>query len=457
VALRLLLVLLALVPARAAVLIRDVNIVDVESGRVFPHRSVLISGTEIKAVGASRSLRSPRKAAVVNGAGKFLIPGLWDMHVHLWYAENEFPLYLAWGVTGVRDMGSDLARTRSWQHAVDAGKLLGPHVITCGSPLDGRDSGDPKLPVIVVKTPADARRDYDVLESEHVDFIKVLSSLPADAYFALLDRARKWGLPVVGHVPSGVTVAQAVEARQHSMEHLMGMMLAGSPDEIRIRRELLDAAAHQDGKRTFQLYAHAMDTFDWNRAGDLFAQMKLFDAWQTPTLIMWRRALLLDADAMVGDAELKRIPKSIRAGWKDPRPEAAAQPPENREFAKRQYELYQEIVFRMQAAGVPLLAGTDTGDPWSYPGEELHEELALMVKAGLKPVEALRTATVNPARFLDGDDLGRVAPGYVADLVLLDANPLEDIRNTRRIAAVVSAGHYLTRSKLNAMVAAMNR
>ncbi|HZU28720.1 MAG TPA: amidohydrolase family protein, partial [Bryobacteraceae bacterium] len=347
--------------------------------------------------------------------------------------------------------------TRGWQHAVDSGKLVGPHVLTCGSPLDGRDSGDPKLPVIVVKTAADARRDYDLLESEHVDFIKVLSSVPEEAYIALMDRARKWGLPVVGHVPSSITVSQAVQWRQRSMEHLMGMILAGSPEEMKIRRELLDAAAHQDAHKTFELYAHAMDTFDWNRAGDLFTQMKLYDAWQTPTLTMWRRALVLDGDGMVKNPELKRIPKAIRADWKDPRPDAEKQSPAEREFVKRQYDLYQEIVFRMQGAGVPLLAGTDTGDPWSYPGEELHEELELMVKAGLKPVEALRTATINPARFLDGDDLGRIAPGYVADLVLLDGNPLEDIRNTRRIAAVVSEGHYLSRATLNSMVAAMNR
>lgn len=441
----------------AATLIRDVNVVDLVMGRILPHRSVLIAGSEIKAVGGTR-LRAPAKTRVVSGRGKYLMPGLWDMHVHLWYAQNHFPLYLAWGITGVRDMGSDLARTKAWQHAVDSGKLIGPHVITCGTPLDGRDSGDPKLPVMVVRTAAEARHDYDVLESERVDFIKVLSGLPAEAYFALLDRARKWGLPVAGHVPSTVTVAEAVEARQRSMEHLMGMILAGSPEEMKIRRLLADAAERNDAKKTFELYAHAMDTFDWQRAQALFAQMKTFDAWQTPTLVMWRRALVLDGDAMVNNPELKRIPKAVRAPWKDPRPDAAAKTPEQKEFAKRQYELYQEIVFRMQGAGVPLLAGSDTGDPWSYPGSELHDELALMVKAGLKPVDALRAATTGPAHFFDADDsLGRIQAGYVADGVLLDANPLDDVRNARRISAVITAGHYLTKAKLNAMVAAMGR
>jgi len=444
--------------APAAVLIRDVNVVDLAAGRIVPHRSVLIVGRDIRAVGDDGAVHASAKTTVVNGARKYLMPGLWDMHVHLWYQQNHFPLFLAWGVTGVRDMGSDFARTRAWQRAVAARTLIGPHVITCGSPLDGRASPDPKLPVIVVRTPAEARREYDALEDQGVDFIKVLSGLPADAYFALLDRSRKWGTPVVGHVPSAVTVAQAVEARQRSMEHLLGMMLAGSPEEMKIRRQLADAIERGDGKKSLQLYAHALDTFDWHVAADLFARMKLFDVWQTPTLTMWRRTYVLDGDAMVANPELKRIPKAIREQWKDPRPEAAAQAAEVRDFHQRQYDLNQEIVYRMQRAGVPLLAGTDTGDPWSYPGWELHEELALMVKAGLTPLEALRTATINPAHFLDADDsLGRVAPGFVADLVLLEANPLEDIGNARRITAVLAAGHYLSKAKLNAMVAAMDR
>lgn len=435
----------------ASFVVTDTNIVDVAGGHIVPHRSVLISGGEIRRVG---SFAAPAGAIVISGRGKYLMPGLWDMHVHLWYPVNEFPLYLSWGITGVRDMGSNLARTKEWQHAVDTGKLAGPHVITPGPPFDGVASDDPKLPVILIRTPDEARREYDVVDDEHVDFIKVLSHLPPDAYFALLDRARKWGLPVVGHVPEGVSVWQAIDARQRSMEHLMGVLLAGSTEENKIRRLLLDAESRQDGKKELELYAHALDTFDWPRAEKMFAQMKLYDCWQTPTLTMWRRAYAIDADAMVNNPELKRTPKSIRSEWK--KPEALTG--DVRGLTDRQYALYTEIVRRMQDAGVPLLAGTDTGDPWSYPGQELHEELELMVKAGLTPAEALRAATVSAARYLDADDsLGRIEAGYVADLVLLDANPLEDIANARRIAAVFAAGHYLPKAKLNAMVAAMDR
>ena len=433
----------------ASYIVEDTNIVDVGTGHIVPHRSVLVSGGEIKRVG---SFPAPAGAIVISGRGRYLMPGLWDMHVHLWYPVNEFPLYLAWGVTGVRDMGSNLARTKEWQHQVDHGQLIGPHVITSGPPFDGVASDDPKLPVILIRTPDEARHEYDVVDNEHVDFIKVLSHLPPDAYFALLDRARKWGLPVAGHVPEGVSVWQAIDARQRSMEHLMGVLLAGSSDENSTRRLLLDAESRGDTKKQLALYSHVMDTFDWQRAEKLFAQMKLYSVWQAPTLTMWRRAYAMDVDAKMKNPELRRTPASIRSAWQKP----VAPGTDIRELTNRQYELYSEIVARMQEAGVPLLAGTDTGDPWSYPGEELHEELELMVKAGLTPAEALRTATVSAAQYLDAEDsLGRIEPGYVADLVLLDANPLEDIANARRIAAVFAAGHYLPKTKLTAMAAAM--
>ena len=207
-----------------------------------------------------------------------------------------------------------------------------------------------------------------------------------------------------------------------------------------------------------QLGRRALDTFDWGRAEKLFAEMKLYDVWQTPTLSMWQRAYELDREYLYSNPELKRIPKAIRSSWGEVPSDPPPAPTEETPLTTRQYSLYQQIVRRMQDDGVSLLAGTDTGDPWSYPGLELHEELELLVKAGLTPLAALRTATTNAARFLEADDsLGRIAPGFVADMVLLDGNPLDDIRNTRRIAAVFAAGTYFPKSKLNAMVAAMDR
>ena len=442
-------------PAADSILIRHVNVVDVAAGRVLPDRFVLIAGRQIERV-AEKPIAAPRGALVLEGAHKYLMPGLWDMHVHLWFNQNLFPLYLAAGITGVRDMGSDPARTKAWQRAVDRGSLPGPHVITPGKPFDGVPSDDPKLPVLVPRSPEEARRMYDEVEEQGVDFIKVLTRLHADCYYALIDRARKWGLPVVGHVPDEVSVWDAIDARQKSMEHLMGVALGCSRDEERLRNLLLESARDHDAAKRREYSNGVLDTYDPDRAEKLFQKMATFEAWQTPTLVMWSRTYNLDARERLANPELKQIPHSISAEWSAPPAEISA--PATAALIQRIWSRYNQIVARMQANNVPLLAGTDTGDPWSYPGAELHQELELLVKAGLTPAQALRTATLNPAKFLDAaDSFGMVQPGLLADLVLLDADPLADISNTRKVMAVILRGRYLPKTKLDAMVRGLSQ
>ena len=435
------------------ILIRHVNVVDTAGGRILPDRFVLINGKQIERTEAE-PMRTPQGAVVIEAAGKYLMPGLWDMHVHLWYKENLFPLYLAAGVTGVRDMGSDPARTKSWQSEVDQGRLLGPHVITPGRPFDGVPSDDPKLPVLVPRSPEEARDMYDRVDRGGVDFIKVLTRLHADCYYALIERARKWGLPVVGHVPDEVSVWDAIEARQKSMEHLMGVALACSRDEGRLRGLLLESERENNRDKRREYSKGVLDTYDPARAEKLFQRMALFQSWQTPTLVMWSRTYDLDATGRLANPELKNIPHDVRADWPALTTEAPA--PAIAALIQRVWDRYLQIVARMHANGVPLLAGTDSGDPWSYPGAELHQELELLVEAGLTPAEALRTATLNPAKFLDAaDSFGNVQPGLLADLVLLDADPLADIRNTRRVQAVFLGGVYLPKKNLDSLVAGL--
>ncbi len=445
-------------PFRAAtsiILIRHVNVVDVVAGSVLPDRCVLLAAKNIVRV-ETVDIPAPRGARVLDGTHRYLMPGLWDMHVHLWYKENLFPLYLAWGVTGVRDMGSDPARTKAWQHAVDQGALPGPHVITCGRPFDGVAEDDAKLPVLAPRSPEEARAMYDRVDQDGVDFIEVLARLPADSYYALCDRGRKWGLPVVGCVPDEVSVWDAIDARQKSMEHLTGVALACSREEDHLRRLLLDSERPIDGTKRREYSQRVFDTYDPARAEKLFQRMALFESWQTPTLVMWSRALHLDAAERFGNPELQRIPRAVRADW--PAPASAATPAAIASLDRRTWDLYMEMVARMQADGVPLLAGSGTGNAWTYPGEELHKELELLVKAGLTPAEALRTATVNPAKFLDADDsFGSVQPGRLADLVLLDADPLADVRNTRQIDGVFLGGVYLPKKNLDSLVAALGK
>ena len=439
--------------AAADLLIRNVNIIEVRTGNILPHRSVLVHGDRIQTIAAN--IRPSRSAELIDGRGRYLIPGLWDMNVHLWYKDDQFPMYLAWGVTGVRDMGSDLARVKHWRSEIKSGALLGPHIETSGPAVDGFPSDDQKLPVIMVRSPAEARTTYDHLEQQlNVDFVQVLSRLPRDAYHALIERARKWGLPVAGDVPDTVMVDEAVTARQNSIEHLSNLLLACSTDERRILLARANAIERKDWNAVMTFDERVLATFDFKKADTLMERMARYASYQTPTLVMLRRMTYADADEMARDPHLKYIPAAIRKTWGDPREDKKKQPEAALALFDKEFEKDCYLVDRMQRSGVPIMAGTDTGAPYTFPGYDLHRELQLLVKAGLTPLQALRAATIVPAEFLDSDEsLGSVAPGRMADLVLLDADPLKDIRNTQKISAVVLGGKYLPKSKLDSMLA----
>jgi imidazolonepropionase-like amidohydrolase len=386
----------------APVIIRNVNIVDVESGTVRKNMNVAVSGGRIISVAPGKA-----RPGAINGTGKYLIPGLWDMHVHLWDKKPAFGSYLANGVLGVRDMGSDFARTRAWRADIEAGRLIGPRILTPGTPVDGLGPENPKMLVVRAGSAEQARRSVDALDGQGADFIEILSTLSPDAYFALAQRARVIRAVFAGHVPDSVTVLQAIDARQRSMEHLFGIALACSSEEKELREARSLATDKGDKVELARIRARTYETFNESRATELFQKMARYDVWQTPTLILRKR------------------------------------------IAPTDYEFHTRLVALMQRNGVSLLAGTDTGDEGVRAGEALHEELESLVQAGLTPAQALRTAITNPARYFGIEaHSGSIARGRRADLVLLDANPLENISNTRKIAAVIVQGRPIDRKQL---------
>ncbi|MGH8211243.1 MAG: amidohydrolase family protein [Steroidobacteraceae bacterium] len=428
----------------------------------MPDMTVIISGGRIAALGKTPQLHAPNDAQVVDAKGKFLIPGLWDMHVHigvtgLSYAPY-FPLFIANGITGVRDMGGilHLGQFMVWRQAIEQGRLLGPRLVMAGAIVDGPRPVRPYLS-IAVDSAADGRLAVDSLERAGADFVKVYSEIPRDAYFAIADEARKQGIVFAGHVPDSVTAVEASDAGQKSIEHLTGVALTFATQETALRAKLKqelteDFTPDANNETHGRIDAEALDSYSSQKAAKVFARLVKNGTWQCPTLIALRDASLVDESRLT--EELKYMPSLMKLWNTNGHIQRQDRNAEDGALQRRRFLRELELVKDMQQAGVEFLAGTDTPTPYGIPGFSLHEELELMVKAGLTPMQALQTATLNPARYLgQQQQLGTIGAGKLADLVLLDANPLEDIRNTQKIHAVMVRGRLLDRKKLDQLLA----
>jgi len=427
----------------APLVLAHVTIIDVTGGPSKPDMTVIIRGDRISDIGKTGEITAPPDATVVDASGKFLIPGLWDMHVH-WYSRNSFTLFTANGVTGIREMfgNSELLRLRD---EIAKGSLTGPRMIVASPIIDGPQPVWPNS--IAVGNEDEGRKAVRKVKEWGADFVKVYSLLPRDAYFGIADESKRQGISFVGHVPFTVSAAEASDAGQKSIEHLTGILLGCSYNETELRNEIVKARS--PGARSRREGEDLLETFSDRKAKDLFARFVKNQTWQCPTLTVLRSNAYLGDQNFRNDARLKYVPRPMRERWG----QRIANRNDN-DYVKKVFKKEVEIVGAMQRAGVPLLAGTDTGNPFCFPGFSLHDELALMVIGGLTPVEALRAATLNPAKFLGLDKtLGTIEPGKIADLVLLDADPLADIRNTQRINAVISNGRLFDRKALNKMLA----
>ena len=437
-----------------------VTVIDVTGGTSQANRTVVISGGRITAIGDSTKVGVPSDSQVVEATNKFLIPGLWDMHVH-WYEKDYLPLFIANGVTGVRQMFGTQEH-HHWRIQIEKGSLIGPHMVIASPIVDGpKPFWRPGS--IAVATAAEGRRAVIQLKQEGVDFIKIYSFLPREGYFAIAEEARKQGIPFVGHVPFTVSAEEASDAGQHSMEHMLGILPACSTREAELLKAAQDDVAEEIatdklnfiGPRSAKLAQVNLDTYSSEKAAALFDRFKKNGTWQCPTLTFLRSLSFRSVASFRDDSRLKYMPRSVRVSWQpenDPLVHTWAA--EDIELGKKQFQKDLEIVGAMHRAGVGILAGTDVLNAFCFPGFSLHDELALFVQSGLSPLAALQTATLNPARFLGKEkDLGTVETGKLADLVLLDANPLDNIHNTTKVVGVIFAGKYFPKASLQDMLA----
>jgi imidazolonepropionase-like amidohydrolase len=427
----------------------DVTVIDVATGRRNKHQTVLISGEEIIGVGR---LPVPRGATEIRLSGKFVIPGLADMHVHSLGDEHVSPpLYLANGLTTVREMAAPDPVLYDWRDRIEAGTLLGPRMVVAGQIIDGDPTlWDPNLlHVLVVKDEAEARSAVRQVKGEGADFIKVYSRLSPTAYRAILDEAKKQGLTVHGHAPDQVSIKQVSAAGQRSIEHIHSLALSVSSRESDVRRMQRAITVKTGDYNGWFRQMHpiewiAANTYSRARAADVFGTLRRNQTRVTPTLTM-HHALDLPDFTGPDPATLKYLSEDsigtfeyvIDTLYK------ANRGAEEIAHQQQMWEYRQRFVRELFDHDVPVLAGTDTGTPYSVPGFALHDELELLVAAGASTRQALAAATIEPARFL-GMNTGAVESRKLADLVVLDADPLQDIRNTRRIHSVISRGRVIS-------------
>ena len=429
-----------------------------------PHAdtTVLIAKDKIVEVGPSAKLKVPSGIPVLDGSGKFLIPGLWDMHVHTDNAARDFPMFVANGVLGVRNMAGIAKDVFRWREETASGKIVGPQIVAAGPLIDGPEPAHPEH-AIPVRNAAEGRQAVQSLKALGSDFVKVYDGVPRDAYFAIAEESKKVGLPFVGHIPGSVRVAEASNAGQHSLEH--GAYLAGGStyEDEAIKQETSSPDVREEAKRTgnFSLIPEdiakkgnaLLDHLSHERLAQIYKTFVKNGTYLTPTLAVKHARLYVDDISKRPDARNRYMTKSELEAWK----------PENDMFSKyrtpryiayqmREYEETLKGIKLAQQLGVQLLAGTDVVAPYTYPGFSLHDELGLLVEAGLTPLQSLQTATVNPAQFLGIKDMGTIAPGTKANLVLLDANPVEDIANTKRISAVIMRGTLYRRNQLDELL-----
>lgn len=400
--------------------ITHVTVIDVNGGPSRNDTTVVIRNGRIGGIGVA----VPDKIAVLDGRGKFLIPGLFDMHVHLcWTKETALRLLIANGVTTVRDLGGTLTELDAWRTKIAEGTLVGPRIYRAGPILNGQKFNKYQM---VSGNPDETRGVVHALKEAGVDFIKVHRRTVRESYFAAIDEAKKQGLDLIGHIPMTVTPEEASDAGQITIEHVAtifeGTFAASMPKDQKTS-DAIGLWRSEHGDALFQRFAKNHTIFD-------------------PTLAPY------NPDSWNRGPRDRYVALSLR---NEAEKRARPSPEEITEF-KATFAEFEKVVGQANRNGVTIIAGTDIAAE-RVPGFFLHDELAALVEAGLTPLQALQAATINAARVLHNtDDFGSVDTGKVADLVLIDGDPLADIHNTQRIFAVILGGKVFRRNDLDELL-----
>ncbi len=441
-------------------LIRSINIIDLEKGEILQNHNLWIEDNRIVTIDSVPGRIPKGEYEVIEGKGKFLIPGLWDMHTHSTQHSPwlHHPLYIANGVTAIRDMSGQLGRKdsywagtrerQSWNQDLVNKEKLGPrYVLHSSYQINGPNSvpdGFENFFKVEDKSAVDSLLAY--YQQEGSDFIKVYSEIPANSYRQLVKEADSYGLHVAGHKPLSIPLSEALNAGQRSFEHPRIFLFECFPGADTF-------ILATDKRQAYKKFKKEMiSQFDTVKAKALMRKMYENDAYWVPTLQVIKSAAFAHDENFIKDQRLQYIPAMRKLLWWDPDINRAAKDnlsPESRGVNMALYNSARKQILMAYNEQVRMMAGTDVTDSYSFPGFSLHDEIRDLKDSGLSELEALRTATIYPSIYSGrNQDLGSIRPGYLADLLILEANPLEEISNTKKISGVLISGLYFDKNQL---------
>jgi imidazolonepropionase-like amidohydrolase len=421
-------------------LITNVNIIDVKTGKILKNKTVAIDNNHITAI-YDKEIISSDSTIVIEGNGKYLIPGLWDMHAHYRWSHLDLdPLLIANGITGIREMWGDMPSIVDIPKKTPIEIFSSPDIYTSADLIDGNPPSFPGFQgSIVVTTPDEAVAAVDKQVEKKVDFIKVYSSLSEDCLMAIGKEAKMKNIPFAGHIPNGVSIYKAIDAGMASSEHLFGFLYACSSN-TNIRNTPDD-----------KLIEELISSFSEERFDSLCSVLTKSSMWLCPTLTVIRALGYFNDTTFTNDKRMAYLPGYIIDLW-DQQTKGSDDNDMAFNSSKARFLFELDLIGKMNKKGVKLLAGTDFPNAYVFPGFSLHDELSLMVKGGMSELDAIRTATLNPAIFMNKvNDFGSVEVGKLASLVLLNKNPLENIENTTSIETVILRGRVIDRTTLDKM------
>lgn len=445
------------------IIVTDVTVLDLERGALSAPKDVVVNDGIITAI-FDATKRAWPDAQVVDGRGKFLMPGMWDMHTHIKHPEVDFPLYIANGVLGIRSMGGEQDKVFAWDARLKDGSLLGPLAFVSGPILDGPGGPvEPKSYGVFIANKEQGEAEVDTLKAKGADFVKVYDALSRESYFAIAAESKKVRLPFAGHVPNDVTILEAVHAGQRSIEH--GIEHRGestAEEELIARRKTDDYMAEAMRTHNYTLIPEGIaregnfwkEHFSQQRADDLYRALAKNGTYLCPTLVTERWGAFGDEISSKPDARQQYIDPGTLVYWQPSMNMLTKyRTPAYKKWFETKYKMLLQQIPKQQALGVQLLAGTDLTIPFTYPGSSVHDEIRLFAEAGLTPLQALQTATTRPVAFFGmQQNLGSVSVGKKAELVLLDGNPLQGLDNLDRISAVLTHSKVLLRPELDRMM-----